>query len=305
MNKYTKQPEGGLLQSQAWMQVLRTEGKKVCEIDCGGRKIFGVEQVLSLVGRYVYVPRAPHIDHVFAEALSQLHCGWVRCDVANVSDEAALRSGRKKVVKAPHNMQPKENLIVDITGTQQELLARMKSKTRYNVRLAEKKGVHVFATKKQQYVDAFIALVADTARRKGVTFHEKTHYNAILSQLPAEMIDVYVAEYEGKVVAANLVSFYGGTATYLHGATADVHRNVMAPFLLQWRAMCDAQEKGCVWYDFGGVFPGAVDAGKKGITRFKKGFAPHEPYHTTCGSYDMIVSGWRYALYRTIQKIRL
>ncbi len=304
MNQKAKQPEGGLLQSHAWKRVLCADHKEVIEIVSGDKKFFGVVQKLPIVGTYVYVPRVRGIDETFIDAATQLQCGWVRCDLSTQSDVDALNNGCKKSQKAPHEMQPKTHLIVDITHTEEDLLAQMKSKTRYNIRLAEKKGVHVFATKKQQYIDAFIALVADTAQRKGVVFHEREHYENIITQLPKDAIDLYVAKYNGKVVAANLVSFYKGTATYLHGATADVHRNVMAPFLLQWRAMCDAKEKGCVWYDFGGVFPDADDPGKKGITRFKNGFAPHEPVYMTQGSYDIVLSRWRYLLYRIIQKMR-
>ncbi|PID52038.1 MAG: hypothetical protein CR972_03990 [Candidatus Moraniibacteriota bacterium] len=302
MNEKYKQPEGGLLQSQEWANVLRAEGKKIIEISSREKIFFGVEQKLPFVGTYVYFPRIFDIDDVFVEEVSRFHSAWVRCDISKDSDLRCFEKCDKKIISSPHDMQPKENFIVDITVAEDELLSHMKSKTRYNIRLARKKGVHVFTTKEQKYIDAFIALVRDTARRKGVSFHVGEHYKKIITQLPEDVIDLYVAEYEGEVIAANLISFYGGVATYLHGATSDEHRNVMAPFLLQWTAIQDAKKRECRWYDFGGIFSHSDDLGKKGITRFKKGFAPKEKIYTSLGSYDLVLSPWRYFLYKIMQR---
>ena len=304
MKKEKKQPEGGLLQSEHWANVLRAEGKKIIDISSNNELIFGVEQKLPIVGSYVYFLRTQDIDEEFVEKILQLKYGWVRLDVSGKKDLTVLKKSAKKIVPAPHDMQSREHLIIDITKSEEDLLAQMKSKTRYNIRLAQKKGVKVFASKEKKYIDAFYALVTETAGRKDVTFHTKDHYEKIIRGLSHDVIDLYIAEYEGEVIAANLVSFYGGVATYMHGATADVHRNVMAPFLLQWQIMQDAKERECVWYDLGGIFLDSDDAGKKGITRFKKGFAPKEEVYSALGSYDIILSPWRYYLYRVLQKIR-
>ena len=180
----------------------------------------------------------------------------------------------------------------------------MKSKTRYNIRLADKKGVTVRPLDNPQEHAAFFALVDATAYRKGVRFHAHAHYRAILAHLPHDMVTLYGAFYRDTLIAANIVTFYGGTATYLHGATSDEYRDVMAPFALQWQAIGDAIARGCVWYDFGGVFPHTDDDGRRGITRFKTGFAPHVPPYVTAGSYDMIISPMTYAAYRTMRRVR-
>lgn len=303
--KYQKIPEGGLLQSAAWADVLRAEGKRVHTIATRtGTPLRGVVQSLRGVGRYLYVPRLSHMTSDMVAEMRNAPYAWVRCDVANEDDYHTLCADGCVVKKAPHNMQPQHNLIVDITADDATLLARMKSKTRYNIRLAQKRGVEVFTSKDQRYIDTFCALVAATGKRKHVTFHTKKHYESIIKNLPDDMCDMYIARYNGEVIAVNLVAFYGGVATYLHGATSDAHRNVMAPFLLQWRAMRDARERGFMWYDFGGVFPQSADTGKTGITRFKKGFAPREEYVTSYGSYDIVLSRPRYMVYRCGQNIK-
>ena len=237
-------------------------------------------------------------------------------------------------------MQPKQNFIVDIDLSEEELLVGMKSKTRYNIRLAKRKGVEILVTREQKYIDKFIELVGQTAKRKGVAFHEREHYQKMFEKISEDVLQLYVAEYEGEVIAANIVSFYGGVVTYLHGATSDKYRNVMAPFLLQWQAILDAKKRGLKYYDFGGIE--AVETGHtpvksqksshfaeatrdkkvksqlgveecelipapgklQGITKFKLGFSPKTQPFRTAGSYDIILNKPKYWLYRFLQRVK-
>jgi lipid II:glycine glycyltransferase (peptidoglycan interpeptide bridge formation enzyme) len=303
MKEDRRQPEGGLLQSREWMQVLRADGREWVVVTTRKKEFFGVKYTLPFVGQYIYFPRLYDLNDEFVTRVSNMAYGWARVDIAHGDDLERLQKCGKKVVQAPHDMQPKENLIIDITKSEEELLAQMKSKTRYNVRLAQKKGVKIIVSHEQEHIDAFYDLISATVNRKGLVPHPKAHYESILKKLPEDTVALYTAEYDSEVIAANIISFFNGTATYLHGATSDAHRNVMAPFLLQWRAMCDAKKRGCMWYDLGGVFPATDDPGKKGITRFKRGFAPKENFTTALGSYDVILSPWKYTLYKIGQKI--
>jgi lipid II:glycine glycyltransferase (peptidoglycan interpeptide bridge formation enzyme) len=131
----------------------------------------------------------------------------------------------------------------------------------------------------------------------------------MLEVFPSEMLRLYCAEYEGEIIAANLVLFCGETATYLHGASGDKHRNVMAPFLLQWQAILDAKEIGCTKYDFGGVQTSGVQhkahSDLTGVSNFKLGFGPHTETIVFPGTFDMIVNSRAYALYRGLQKAKM
>ncbi len=304
MNDQVKKPEGGLLQSREWMAVLRAEQKEIVDMHCGDHVLYGVEQKVPLVGKYLYISRVATLTDDMCREMCNLRYGWVRVDVNDDDMLHVMQSACKKIVKAPHDMQPRQNLIMNIVRTEDELLQDMKSKTRYNIRLAQKKGVKVFTSKEQKYIDIFYKLVKQTATRKKVSFHEKMHYEKIIAILPDENIQLYIAQYQDKILAVNVISFFGGVATYLHGATADENREVMAPFLLQWQAICDAKKIGCEWYDFGGVFSEDIqDDGKRGITRFKKGFAPNEKLYITKGSYDIVRSSLHYSLYRFLQKL--
>ena len=291
-----------------------------------------IEHKLLVVGKYFYIPRGPILENqnvkiknqndnakckIFLDNLINLaeenKAGWIRIDPANEEVLELIKENvNYKTVKAPHDMQPREILVIDITKPQEQLLSEMKSKTRYNIKLAEKKEVRI---KKQEvsgeYIDEFMRLTKIMAKRKGIIAHPESYYKKMIEIIPENMLKLYVAEYEGKIVASNLVAFYGNTCTYLHGASDDDYKNVMAPYLLQWRQIQDARIAGCGKYDFGGISTNYESSANiritnkwAGITRFKLGFAPNTKTIEFPGSYDMIVSPVKYKIYRIIQKIK-
>lgn len=307
-----KQPEGGLLQSQEWTDFLRAENKEIVEIG-KENKIFGAVNELPIIGKYLYIPRLTFRDDSEAKNFTmeisgkdrKNFFGWMRVDLIDKNDLKQIKDGLDyKIVKSPHDMQPRENFIIDISLSEEELLKNMKSKTRYNIRLAERKGVKIFTSRKKEDLEKFFDLVNKTAERKNVNFHGFEHYAKMFEILPENNIELYLAEYEGKIITANIATFYKGVATYLHGGLDGEYRNLMAPFLLQWKMIRDAKKRGCVWYDFGGVFPDSDDSGKKGITRFKMSFSPKTEVFETAGTYDVVFASFKYWIYRGLQKVK-
>jgi lipid II:glycine glycyltransferase (peptidoglycan interpeptide bridge formation enzyme) len=111
-------------------------------------------------------------------------------------------------------------------------------------------------------------------------------------------ISLYLVYYKNQVIAGNIVSFFGDTVTYVHGASSYEHRRVMAPYLLQWQVIKKAKEKGYRHYDFYGI-----DEEKwPGITRFKKGFGGEGIKYP--GTYDLILNKKWYYVYKTLRYIR-
>jgi lipid II:glycine glycyltransferase (peptidoglycan interpeptide bridge formation enzyme) len=318
------------LQSPEWLRVQEATGKEILPMSEGDFLANGIIHTLPVVGRYVYVPRGP----VFENAKLQMpnvktgietlvvlakekRAKWIRIEPeTDQLLEEIQKSVLSKVVQAPHDMQPREIFKINITKTEEELLAEMKSKTRYNIRLAEKHGVKVFETREERYIAVFLDLITATSNRKGITAHSRTYYERFFQVLPQEMCRLFVAEYEGQVLAANMVMFYGNTVTYLHGGTADLHRDVMAPYLLQWEQIKAAQKEGYQYYDFGGVQRG-VENGElgtrneetkqkdwSGITKFKTGFSPKTKSILYTGSYDIVLDSLSYTLYRFLQQLK-
>lgn len=270
---------------------------------------------MPFIGTYLYIPRvSPGTRHVsqiqtyLKSRATKEKYPWIRFDAFNETPVDFLKRSGTSVVPAPHDMQPRHHLIINTTGTSEELLAKMKSKWRYNTRLAEKKGVVThYVTRSDsdfpQMLSAFYDLVEKTASRKGVAFHPKEHYAQMFLNIPEDMIALFVAEHDNHMIAANIVTFYGGTATYLHGGADDHYRKMMAPHLLQWQALRAAVGRGCTAYDFGGVYQDSSDTGKMGITNFKKGFSPETSFTSMAGSYDIVLSPLKYWVYRILQKI--
>ncbi|MEK7653049.1 MAG: peptidoglycan bridge formation glycyltransferase FemA/FemB family protein, partial [Patescibacteria group bacterium] len=229
-------------------------------------------------------------------------------------------------------VQPKKTLILDLEKSEEEILAQMKSKTRYNIKVAEKHGIKIdffldlpltpslkqgggtippsplTPSLKQgggesrlgEGLEEFWQLMQKTSARQEIVPHPKIYYQKLLETLGEKgIIKLIVAKFEDKIIAANLVAFFGDWCAYLHGASDYEHREKMAPFLLQWETMKMAKETGKKYYDFWGV-----DEKKwPGVTRFKTGFAPEEKITEYAGAYDIVYSRMWYNGYRILKKI--
>lgn len=310
------------LQSEAWMRFQEAAGKRAVRLSADGWNGNGILHALFPVGEYLYVPRGPRgrtkneglgilgeaSRALFAKA-KELNAGWIRIEPETETALAEIRESAQgaRIVKAPHDMQPRETFALDLSPTEDALLSSMKSKVRYNIRVAGKRGVKAVASTDAEHVRAFIRLVTGTADRKGIVPHPKAYYEAMCATLLGESGKIFAAEKDGEIVAANLVVFHGDTATYLHGGSDERFRADMAPFLLQWEAMREAKRRGCAWYDFGGVNMGELGAGEGkwlGITRFKTGFSPTTGATVFPGTYDIVLSPVRYAAYRMMRRLK-
>lgn len=327
--------DNNFLQSDIWRKFQKAVGHKTLVIREGDFSASIIEHQLPVVGKYFYIPRWPLAKQFFPpaggfneliELAKKEKAGWIRIEPEN---EEVLNLIKKniglKIQKSPHDMQPKEIFVIDITKSEDELLAGMKSKTRYNIKLAEKHGVKVFSISNspnylisnqipnlksqipnksknpndknfEKYVEEFIRLVRLTEKRKDIKFHSADYYRKMLKVIPSDILKLYVAEYENKIIAANLVVFYRDTATYLHGATDDEYRNVMAPYFLQWQAIKDAKILGYKFYDFGGI-KATGNNSWSGITKFKLGFSPATSLLKFPGSFDLIINTPKYFVY--------
>lgn len=320
-------PDGGFLQSEYWRRFQEGVGRKSFIISAreDGEMIFYANiltHTLPVVGNYFYLPRGPVIEtknekrkvknkDYFSELIQlaeQNNIGWIRIEPANEEALKLIKENlpeKYEIKKTAVDIQPKEVFLMNISKSEEEILAGMKQKTRYNIKLAEKKGVKVLVSREEKYIDEFCRLVRITAQRDKIKSHPEGYYRKMFEVIPSDILKLYLAEYEGKIIAANIILFFGKFATYMHGASDNEYRNVMAPYLLQWQAIQDAKKTGCDWYDFGGVKVKS-ESGKswEGITKFKTGFAANKEPIQFPGSYDIILKPAKYKLYRALQKIK-
>jgi len=179
--------------------------------------------------------------------------------------------------RAGADIQAPDTVVVDVSRPPDAVLAGMKPKWRYNIRLAEKHGVTVRRVD-EEGLDAFYRLYVQTARRDRIAVHAAAYYRTLFAHAREyrdglQDLRLYIAEHEGEALSALIMLIRGTEATYLYGASADHKRNLMAPYALQWQAMREAGAAGCGSYDLFGI-PPQEDAAHPmaGLYRFKTGF---------------------------------
>jgi lipid II:glycine glycyltransferase (peptidoglycan interpeptide bridge formation enzyme) len=275
-------PNAHLLQTGEWGELKSAFGWKPVRIinERSGVQILFRKLPLGLtIG---YIPKANFDPSLWSEvdlACKQNNAIFLKLEPDLWSDQKPDK-GNVTLRTSPHNIQPPRTIIVDIKDTEEEILAKMKQKTRYNIRLAEKKGVTVRAWGD---ITSFHRMMILTGGRDGFGVHSLEYYKRAYELLhPKEMGELLVAKYEGKPLAALFVARNGIRATYLYGASTEEERNRMPTYLLQWEAMKWAKARGCEEYDLWGV-PDEDEAtleanfekrqdGLWGVYRFKRGF---------------------------------
>jgi lipid II:glycine glycyltransferase (peptidoglycan interpeptide bridge formation enzyme) len=282
-------PDAHLLQTGEW-GVLKSafgwEPVRLIMDDGLGAQILFRRLPLGLTLAYLPKPVFSNPSSVFSEQV------WREMDLACKKRRAIFLKIEPDVwesnfilhpssfILSKYNIQPPRTIIVNLQGTEDEILARMKQKTRYNIRLAEKKGVTV---RPWNDLPAFHRMLLVTGGRDRFGVHSLEYYRRAYELFrPAGMAELLVAEYEGRPLAALMIFACGRRAWYVYGASNDEERNRMPAYLLQWEAMRWARSQGAEAYDLWGVpdedeetleanFTERND-GLWGVYRFKRGF---------------------------------
>jgi len=245
---------------------------------------------------WLMCPRGPVCEydnkHVFTKIVEECtaigkeeNCVYIRFEMPlELPVDAYVKNILKTTgfKKAHAHHQPENSLILDLTKSEDEILAQMKQKGRYNIKVARKKGVSIRVGNEDLDVEKFYNLVETTTTRNKFHGHGVDFYKNMLINLNGDgkstaKATLYLAEYENNVISGIIATFYKDTGIYYFGASGNQYRNLMAPYLLQWQAIKDAKELGCTKYDFFGIAPS--DAPKhpwRHITEFKKKFGGKE-----------------------------
>jgi peptidoglycan pentaglycine glycine transferase (the first glycine) len=171
-------------------------------------------------------------------------------------------------------LQPIRTILLDLIPDEQSLLASMKEKWRYNIRLAGRKGVQVRPARGKEDVQAWYRLLQTTGQRDAFGIHSFDYYwRAWQIFEPLQQVQLFLAEYEGQLLAGIFVGYMARQAIYLYGASGNEYRNLMPNYLLQWEAIRWAKARGATSYDFWGI-PETDDAEEAmaGVYRFKSGW---------------------------------
>ena len=295
---------GRFLQSYAWGEFQKSAGEIVDRVSwMENDRTMAVAQVIHRTvkgfGTYAYIPRGPIEISSSADLIADVvdttnNDMFIRVEALRLQVTDPKTNHRNFIAtRGTHPSQPAHTLITDLDQSEEQLFSQMHEKTRYNIRLAEKKGVTIEIRKAT--IDEIWPVFEMTSSRDAFRLHTKEYYKKMLEKTDAFLA---VAKHEGEILAANIMIDFGNTRTYLHGASSNNKRNLMAPFLLHWELMKQAKSINITSYDWWGIAPADASSSHAwaGISRFKRGFGGEEVSYPH--AYDVVLKPLRYAIYR-------
>lgn len=213
--------------------------------------------------------------------------------------------------ESPQRIQPPSTIMIDVTGDDETIQARMNTSTRRNIRKAYKNDIHYYHASPAD-LHKFTEMMTVTGERNDFGVHEPAYYELIYNLFVPDHATLILAEHEGDTLAANLVISVGDTAVYLEGASSNEKRKLMAAYGVQWEAIKWTQERGCQWYDMWGIPDEDEDTleaqfqerndGLWGVYRFKRGWGGE--VMRSAGAWDTVYNRIVYTAYKAALKVR-
>ncbi|MHB9033557.1 MAG: lipid II:glycine glycyltransferase FemX [Anaerolineae bacterium] len=314
-------PAGHLLQTWAWADLKRLAGWQTERwyVEENGTCFCGAQVLFQRKGplQFAYLPKGPFVAQDNPAALDllwqklhqrcrqrlaislKLEPEWESQDTAKL--EWLEYHG---FTASPITIQPLRTIMVDLQPDEGEILAHMKSKWRYNIRLSERRGVTVRAGEPAD-IPAFYELLRITGERDHFGIHTLAYYqNAYMGYADAQCVKLLLAEYEGELLAGLMVFAFNRQAWYLYGASNNTHRELMVNHQLQWRAMQWAKSQGCKQYDLWGIAgsEGNEEDQLKGVGQFKSGFGGRVVEYV--GAFDKVYNRLAYQAWERYWRAR-
>jgi peptidoglycan pentaglycine glycine transferase (the first glycine) len=311
-------PSGSFLQSWEWGEWQEALGRQVARFKVQGSRgettevIQLIKMPLPFGRHYLYAPYGPVLaggegeklqvtGYRLPQELQKEFSGAVFIRLEPKLD-LSLVTCHLSLVKSA-NIQPAKTLLIDLLKPEEQLLAEMHHKTRYNIKVAQKHGVEIkdefdISVGHGLFAKEAVELIARTAHRQGFKGYGLEYYNQLINfftvQNRADLkLHIYKAIYQNQILASAIMVDFGRTRTFLFGGSADEHKNVMAPYLLHWQAILDAKAEGMSVYDFWGTETASGEI--PGFVRFKMGFGGKEASYP--GAYDYIINKPLYKAY--------
>lgn len=195
--------------------------------------------------------------------------------------------------------------VLDLSKTEDELLASTNSKTRYNIRLANRHNVTISQQTNDQGFEIYLKLLFDTTRRQGFYLHSEKYHRDLWKIIKnTDIPHIMLADYQGQTLAAFMLFALKDKLFYPYGASTDTHRSVMAPNLLMWESIKLGQKLKLKTFDLWGSLGPDAKEGELGFGfhRFKQGYGGD--LMEFVGTYDLIIKPQLYSLYNTVDKYR-
>lgn len=302
MQKYEdfvkKHPKGHFAQSINWAKLKKEWKHEIVTVEdkngnINGSMLLLIRKIPFFKKTIVYSPRGPvcdiHDEKIFneliqkAEKVVKKNKGFILKmdpDILNsdmIFKDIAKKNGFKIIEKLKDInkvLQPRIVFRLNLKDkTEDEIFKNFHSKTRYNIRLAAKKGVTIREGTRAD-LNKLEELMKITGQRDGFPIRTKEYFEELYDVLGSDCVRILFADYQNEPIACTLSFLYGDKVWYMYGASSNEHRNLMSTYLLQWEGIKWALENNCNIYDFRGIC--AIDENTKneGLYRFKKGFSP-------------------------------
>ena len=293
MNEWKDYNYRNLWQHLMWDSFMQSMGRRTWRFENAGAMAVVVKHSMSFGLCWLEVPRGP----LFRDEKSlQLILEEIR-QAAEQENAVFVRMSSYEdlpleLPDTQFDRHPDTSLMLDLSLSEEEILAQMKPKGRYNIRVAEKHDVKV---EESLDIDTFYHLLKRTGERDDFGIHEKEYYQNLLGSL-GQHAQLLMATYEERPVAGGLFIYLDEWGMYYYGASDHHYRKVMAPYMVQWQAIKEAKKRGCKYYDFLGIAPeGAIDHPWSGVTKFKMKFGGEVLEYPT--AKDLILRPFWYFLY--------
>ena len=309
------------LQAWEWGEFQQNLGTKILRLEGAAWKAQAVVRKLPVSSSYLEIAKGPIIDSAISDK---------RLAIGELAEKIKEIGKREKAVLARINppyervkldlneewrkpailvrqLEPENTVLVDLFRSEDELLSNMHEKSRYNLRLAVKKGVKVeIATDSDEAFEQFLVLLKETAKRDGIVSWPRERFlrfrQIFMTSSAEPRAELLIGSLNGRVLAAAIVMLFGDSGTYLYAASSAEERSANTPSLVLWEAIKLAKARGKKWYDMWGVAPADEPTHPwAGITRFKTryvkpGVTGKEIAGT--GARDLVLDKTFYSLFR-------
>jgi lipid II:glycine glycyltransferase (peptidoglycan interpeptide bridge formation enzyme) len=297
------------MQSLEWGEFRRLTGLKVVCEDGIQVTIHKIPFTPLTIG---YAPKGPMPTKEQVESLQKIaalnKCIFIKCEpkVEAEGDGHMTRETLKQLgFTEGRSLFTKYNFVLDVSPSEEELLSSLKQKTRYNIRVAEKRGVTVEIDNSEEAFEKYLQLTEETTKRQGFYAHGRDYHKKMWSVLhKADIAHLLVARYNGEIITTWVLFKFGDTLYYPYGASTREHREVMANNLVMWEAIKLAKKWGCRYLDMWGALGPEADPHDPwyGFHTFKSGYgARHVEY---IGTWDYVAKPVLYKIYRLVELLR-
>ncbi len=303
---------GHPLQSWEWGVARIKTGLDILRIgEFKGTKLVGVLLVILHPIPYTKykIGSAPRSSNPTDEMIAFLYDYAQKHNIVHVQFEMNCKEEKRprlspRLTKSSNPLFPLYTQTLDLKPTEEALLENMKSKTRYNIRLAQRKGVVVKEMTNKEGFEIFSKLYFETTDRQKYHGHNKEYHRIVFNVLKKSIAHILVVFYNGKPLGAYELFVFGVTLYYPYGGSSDECREVMAPNLLMWEAIRFGKMHGAESFDmWGSLAPDyAASDPWAGFTRFKEGYGT--VFTKMIGSYDLVINPFIYSTFSIAYKIR-